>query len=297
MEDRRLGKGFEDLAYNTANQSKAPKKLMMTVEIPIGRISPNPWQPRKTFSEESLKELAESIRISGIISPIIVRRDGDYYVLIAGERRLRAAQLAGLQRIPAIIREVTEQEMLELSLIENVQREDLNPLEKALACRELMNRYGLTQEQVADRLGQKRPTIANLLRLLNLPPSVQAALRDGVLSMGHARAILAADSPEKQELLLQRTIEEGLSVRDIEKLASKSVEPGPEEMEPENEPTAPRRSEPEVNPHIAEVEDYLRRFFGTRVVLKHKRNGKGSIVIEYYNVADLNRMLSLLEDK
>ncbi|RKY16818.1 MAG: hypothetical protein DRP90_07455 [Planctomycetota bacterium] len=285
MVHKRLGRGFDSLVNNTANQSVRSRRLSLTIEIPLDRIRPNPYQPRRSFDEESVRELADSIKQDGVLSPVMVRREGDHYVLVAGERRLRAAKMAGLERIPAIVRDVDDREMLELSIIENIQREDLNPLDKALAYRELMDRFSLTQEQVAERIGQKRATVANFLRLLNLPDPVKEALREGRISMGHARAILACEEPERQVELCNRTIAAGLSVREVERLAARPAA-APRE----------RRRKAAPDPQIAEVEDYLRRFFGTRVTVNH-RGKRGKIVIEYFSVADLNRILSLLEDK
>ena len=294
MVNKHLGRGFDSLLNNTSQQSRQSKKLIMTVEVPIARVTPNPWQPRRVFNEDSILELAESIQNNGVISPIIVRRQGDQYVLIAGERRLRAAGIAGLQRIPAIIKDVTDQEMIEISLIENIQREDLNPLDKAQAYKDLMQRFSYTQEQVAERLGQKRPSIANLIRLLNLPEKVQSALRNGSISMGHARAILAVDNEVIQENICEMVVRENLSVREVEKLASH--EPTSIEDQPDPNFIEKPKASKEVDPQITEVEEYLRKFFGTRVLIKHKKS-KGQIMIDYYDIADLNRILSLLDEK
>jgi ParB family transcriptional regulator, chromosome partitioning protein len=291
MGEKHLGRGFDSLLNNN-NAPATVRRPFLTVEIPIDRIAPNPLQPRRIFDDETIRELADSISRSGILTPVLVRRSGDKYLLIAGERRLRAAQMAGLQRIPAIVRDADDMETLELSLIENIQREDLNPLDKASAYYDLMTKFNLTQDQVAEKLGQNRASVANYLRLMNLPESVQDAVKSGKISFGHAKAILACDDPERQTQLCIIAVESGMSVRELEKLAT-------EELPQENasgQPKRRRRREGDPDPAIAEVEDYLRRFFGTRVLVKNSKS-KGRIVIEYFSIADLNRILTLLEEK
>jgi ParB family transcriptional regulator, chromosome partitioning protein len=244
-------------------------------------IAPNPKQPRTAFGEEALEELAESIRRDGVQEPVIVRRAGEGYELVSGERRVRASVMADREIIPAICREVPDSDMLKLGLIENIQREDLNAIELARAYERLIEEFAWTQEQLASEVGKKRATVTNTLRLLNLPPMVQQAVADGDLSMGHARAILALDSPRGQEAACRKVIEQGLSVRQTEKLAEKD---GPKPKEPA----------PEKDANLASIEDELRRRLGTRVALRPSGPARGKIEIDYFNLDDLDRILDLL---
>ena len=289
MAKRHLGRGFESLMNGETKGEKGSRKLALTIEIPLDRIVSNPWQPRNRFDEEKLKELSASISQTGVLSPILVRREGDKYVLIAGERRLKASKMAGLQRIPAIVRDVTDVEMLELSLIENIQRSDLNPLDKAKGYYELMKKFHLTQEQVAEKIGVPRSTVANHLRLLNLHGYVQAALLSGDLTMGHARAIGACEIPNEQLRLCKLAVSQRLSVREVEALAAEVIEDAPRRRR-----TKARREE--VDPAIVDIEAFLRRYFGTKVTVKHK-GSKGKIVIDYFSTSDLNRIIALLESE
>jgi ParB family chromosome partitioning protein len=250
------------------------------VRLPLERIRRDPRQPRKTFDEEKLRELAESIRTQGLIQPILVRREGADYRLIAGERRWRAAQLAALEAIPALIREVSDAEAFELALVENLQRTDLNPLEEAEGYRRLIEEFGLTQEQVGERVGRERASVANALRLLQLPAGVKELLASGALGMGHARALLGIGSAAELIAAAERVVREGLSVRETERL-----------VQARRRPRATRKSSSRAAEQ-AVVEDLQRRL-GTKVRLAD-RGGKGTLEIDFFSYEDLERILALL---
>jgi len=260
-------------------------------EIPLAQIRPNPYQPRQQFSEESLAELAASIRELGVIQPIIVRQEGESdYVLIAGERRLRAASMAGLVTIPAIVRSPSEQQMLEMALVENVQREDINPIDAALAYKRLMEEFGMTQEQVAQRVGKSVPAISNTLRLLQLPEYIIKSLKEGVISEGHGRALLMVKDPTLQRQLWSDITTEGLSVRAAELRAR---ELRPLNPTPRNAP----ESSPQPSPASAELmalEQNLSAYLGTRVQVVQWGGGGGRIVIEFYSEEELGRILEII---
>jgi len=241
-------------------------------------IEPNPNQPRKAFAEEALEELAESIRRYGVQEPVIVRKADGLYQLVSGERRVRASIMAGCEKIPAVCREVSDQDMLKLGLIENVQREDLNPIELARAYQGLIDALGWTQEQTAAEIGKNRVTVTNTLRLLQLPEDLQRYVVDGSLSMGHARALLALPTAEAQRAAARKIILQGLSVRAAEKLAA---------------PKSPKPPEPPKDPNVADLEDELRRRLGTKVTIRPRRN-RGKIEIEYFNLDELERILGML---
>jgi ParB family chromosome partitioning protein len=248
-------------------------------------VRPNPKQPRHFFNEDALRELAESIKRDGVQEPVIVRKKDGLFELVSGERRVRASVIAGVDRIPAVCREVSDEDMLKLGLIENIQREDLNPIETARAYRALALHFGWTQEQLAEQVGKKRATVTNILRLLNLPEEVQQMVIDGSLSMGHARALLALELPTRQVALARRAIEEGLSVRDVERAVAPSPPPAPA---PEAK-LATRK-----DPHIAQVEDELRRRLGTKVRVASDASWKGTIEIDFFNLDELERILAIL---
>jgi ParB family chromosome partitioning protein len=254
------------------------------IDIPISRIHPNPYQPRKRFDPETLAALSASIAVNGVIQPILVSETIDGYQLVAGERRLRAAQAAGLERIPAVVRQLIDRDQLELALVENLQREDLDPIETADAYRQLTNRFGFTIDDVANRVGRARSTVANTLRLLELAPEVQAAVADGRLSEGHGRA-LGGIAPELQARVLDSVVGQELSVRQTEELVRRLREPRPT---PE-ESTPARKTDPELE----RVEEDLRRALGTKVSLARSRKG-GRIVIEYYSDEELGRLYDRL---
>ena len=283
--ERGLGRGLGALLGDAALQSQEGGSL----SLPISQVEPGLKQPRKRFDEESLQDLADSIRIHGVIQPLTVRRlSSGYYQIIAGERRWRAAKLAGLTEVPAVIIEADDRKVMELGLIENLQREDLNPIEEANGYKVLLDEYGLTQEEVAHRVGKSRPAVANALRLLALPDPVHQLLEEGKLSAGHARAILAAPTGELQKKLAQKVVAEELSVRQTEALA-KRLAAG------EKEPSAPKTAAgPDLSLYIKEAEKSLASRFGRKVHIVNGRK-KGKIELEYYNPEDLNALLELLE--
>ena len=281
--ERGLGKGLGALLGDAALQTQEAGSL----SLPISQVEPGLKQPRKRFDDEALADLADSIRQHGVIQPLTVRRlSSGYYQIIAGERRWRAAKLAGLAEVPAVIIEADDRKVMELGLIENLQREDLNPMEEAGGYRVLMEEYGLTQEEVAQQVGKSRPAVANALRLLSLPPSLHPLLEDGQLSAGHARAILSVPSPQLQEKLADKVVAEGLSVRQTEALAKRLAA---------GEATPPPRPEgPDLSIYLKEAERTLGARFGRKVsIVSGKR--KGRIELEYYGPDDLTALLDLLE--
>ena len=281
--ERGLGKGLGALLGDAALQTQEAG----SVSLPISQVEPGLKQPRKRFDDEALADLADSIRQHGVIQPLTVRRlSSGYYQIIAGERRWRAAKLAGLSEVPAVIIEADDRKVMELGLIENLQREDLNPMEEAGGYRVLMEEYGLTQEEVAQQVGKSRPAVANALRLLSLPPSLHPLLEDGQLSAGHARAILSVPSPQLQEKLADKVVAEGLSVRQTEALAKRLAA---------GEATPPPRPEgPDLSIYLKEAERTLGARFGRKVsIVSGKR--KGRIELEYYGPDDLTALLDLLE--
>jgi len=252
------------------------------VRIPVERLLRDPAQPRKTFDETRLRELAESIRTQGVIQPVLVRRDGADYRLIAGERRWRAAQLAGLHEVPAVVRDVTAAEAFELALVENLQRTDLNPLEEAEGYRRLIQEFGLTQDQVGERVGRDRTSVANALRLLQLPEKVKELLASGALGMGHARALLGMSAGSELVVTAERIVREQLSVRETERIVRTARGPS----------TAAPRKPAGSTAARAVVEDLQRRL-GTKVRLED-RGGKGTLEIDFFSYEDLERILALL---
>jgi ParB family chromosome partitioning protein len=258
-------------------------------EIDIDKIRLNPFQPRKFFNEERLAELAESIRVNGVIEPIVVRpSSGGAFELVAGERRFRASVKAGLKNILAVCREMDDRQSLEIALIENIQREDINPLECAEAYKRLMDEFGLTQEKVADRVGKRRSTVANTLRLLSLPEPILSSLASGEITEGHARAILSLQDAQAQMRLWHHVLLRGLSVRDTEGLAR-----SPESLKSPRKSSVARATVG-VDANLADVEDKLRRFLGTRVTISRTGEGKGKIELEFYDHEDLMRILDLM---
>ena len=282
---RGLGKGLDALIPSgSADLWGARPELAAQsglVELAPEEIVPNPHQPRAPIDEAQLAELAASIKEHGLIQPVIVTRVGDSYQLIAGERRWRAAQQAGLERIPALVKETTAQEMLELALVENIQRADLNVLEEAAAYRQLMKEFGLTQEEVAQKVGKSRSAVANVVRLLGLPARIQAALLDGRVSEGHGRQLVRLPTVEAQEAGLATILKRSLSVRQTEELVDRLL----------GEKRVVKRRP--ASPEIRSVEEQLRQRLGTKVDVSHGRNG-GRIVIHYYSDEELDSLLGLI---
>ncbi|MCB0548065.1 MAG: ParB/RepB/Spo0J family partition protein [Phaeodactylibacter sp.] len=273
------------------NPEKVVKELSHTVAmIPVRAIAPNPDQPRKDFDPEALQELADSLKAYGLIQPVTVRRLGpDAYQLISGERRWKASQLAGLEEIPAYVRLANDQEMMEMALVENIQREDLNAMEVAITYQRLIEEFSLRHEDLAQRVGKKRTTITNFLRLLELPPVVQEAVKEGGLSMGHARALAGLDDFAMQKYLLDKVVKEGISVRALERMVSDYKQPKAKKS------TASSAKLPE---EYRRVEQSFQEFFGAKnqVKLKLKEKGKGQVVLSFNSVEELNQLLDRLED-
>ncbi len=264
-------------------------------ELDITNIKPNPFQPRQDFSAEAIEELAASIRQLGIIQPLTVRAiENGSYELIAGERRLRAAKKAGLTKVPAFVREADTEAMLEMAIVENVQREDLNPIEVALGYQRLIDEVGLKQERVAEKVGKSRSAVTNLLRLLKLPPAIQASLRDGSISAGHARALVAMENEAQQIELYQAIISQGLSVRDVERLVrsqrpTTSPKKNPTEAKTPGQPSLTARDRLELEGFEARLREHL----GTKIEIQHKpTDHSGSIHISYFSLEDLERLIS-----
>lgn len=287
-----LGKGIRSLLQSIDADLKTNSgQLKQTVvdnvtginRIPVADIEANPKQPRRDFDENSLLELSESIKLHDIIQPVTVSRlPSGKYRLISGERRLRAAKLAGIPDIPAYVRQANDMQLLELALLENLQREDLNAMDISLSYKRMMEELDYTQEQVAERMGKDRSTVANFIRLLKLPPDIQLAVRNGELSMGHARALINVDTIDKQLFIFKEIKEKELSVRQTEALVRNLYrESG----------TVKKSSKSHLSPAYQRIEDKLASHFSTRVKLRHGRNGSGQIIIEYYSPEELNKVL------
>ena len=276
--NKRLGKGLDALIPSlNVNEDD------QIIEISLDKLRANPYQPRKTFEDESIKELAESIRQHGIIQPIIVRSVLRGYEIIAGERRFRASQLCGKETIPAVVRNMTDQQVMEIALIENLQREDLNAIEIATAYQSLMEQFSLTQEELSLKVGKSRSHIANFLRLLTLPKDIQDHVSRGTLSMGHARAIVGIKDEAQKRALVKQTIEQEWSVRELEDAISKLGKK-------EEKKQAPKKKDP----YIPQLEETLRERLKTTVKIKQNKN-RGKIEIAYYSPQDLERLLELLQ--
>ena len=261
-----------------------PKKSEMLVKI--SKVEPNRTQPRKQFDEDALLELSESIKQFGILQPLLVSDKGDYYEIIAGERRWRAAKLAGLKEVPVIIKEFNDQQVVEISLIENIQREDLNPIEEAMAYKRLIDEFKLKQDNIAERVSKSRTAVTNSLRLLKLDERVQQMLIDEMISAGHARAILAITDKDKQTSVAMKVFDEKLSVRETEKLVKHIVEPPKKTQKPVN------TAEDAI---YESLEEKMKGIMGTRVFIHRKKNNKGKIEIEYYSRDELERIIELFE--
>lgn len=275
-----LGRGLGALIPQKKEDSVGEKGNIM--EIPLSDVIAGRYQPRKDFNEFTMEELKQSIAEKGVLQPIIVRKKDDKYELIAGERRFRAAKSLGMEKIPAIIKEVGEEEAIELSLIENIQREDLNPVEEANAYKIILEEYNMTQEELANRVGKDRVTITNSLRLLHLPEEVLVLLEDGKISVGHAKVLLSIPEEETQIKLAERIEKEGLSVRALEKI-----------IQDMKEAPVYKRHKPYKDPHITSIEDTMQQIFGTKVTITQGKK-KGKIEIEFYTNEDLERILDVL---
>ncbi|NLY52327.1 MAG: ParB/RepB/Spo0J family partition protein [Firmicutes bacterium] len=279
MSRQALGRGLRALIPQVEEERSEEIR-----QIPVDAVEPNPYQPRRHFDESSLSELAASIKEKGVLQPITVREKDGGFELVAGERRWRAAQMAGLAEIPAVVRDLADREVMEIALIENLQREDLNPIEEAEAYDVLMREFNLTQEEVAQAVGKGRPTIANRLRLLRLPDVVKTWVAEGRLSAGHAKVLVVLDGKRAEELA-RRCVEEGWSVRQLEDF----LEQGKAKPEKPNKPAVTQKQ----SPLIREVEERLQEVLGTRVRIKDKK-GKGRIEVEYYSTEELNRILEVI---
>ena len=288
---RGLGKGLDLMIPNLVGESKEKKEVpAVSTEkggetiVKITKVEPNREQPRKLFDEDALQELADSIRQFGVIQPILVQDRKDHYEIIAGERRWRAAKLAGLKEVPVIIKNYTEREIVEISLIENIQREDLNPIEEAQAYKRLLNEFELKQDEVAERVSKSRAAVTNSLRLLKLSERVQQMVIDEMITTGHARALLAVEKEEDQYLLAQRVFDEKLSVREIEKIVKSYGKP----------PKAKKEKNKTLELIYKDIEEQLKQKLSTKVAVSSKGDGAGKIEIEFYSNDDLERLLDVL---
>ena len=292
-----LGKGLDALIQESSARKNAKTEVEKQVVIEkvikkeevmvkISEVEPNRNQPRKNFDEDALLELSESIKQFGIIQPLVVQKRKDYYEIIAGERRWRAAKMAGLKEVPVIIKDYTDQEIVEISLIENIQREDLNPIEEAQAFKRLLTEFHLKQDEVAEKVSKSRTAVTNSMRLLKLDERVQQMVIDDMLSTGHARALLTTDDKEQQYSLANKIFEEKMSVREVEHMMQALQKPKTEK----------KRKEEVPNKFIYEdVEEKLKNILGTKVSVNYKKNNKGKIEIEYYSNEELERLLELFE--
>ncbi len=291
-----LGKGLDSLIPDNGKTPASEKKVKVVekvvekivekpaeVKVKINQVEPNRDQPRKKFDENALKELADSIRQFGVLQPLIVQEKEDYYAIVAGERRWRAAKMAGLSEIPVIIREITDQELVEVSLIENIQRENLNPIEEAAAFKRLLTEFQLKQEEVADRVSKSRTAVTNSMRLLKLDARVQQMIIDGHLTTGHARALLAIEDLELQYLTASRIFNEKLSVREVEKLVKNLGKKKTEKKE----------ADPQQKAVFQDLEEKMKAALGTKVSITRKDNQKGRIEIEYYSIEELERLMEI----
>ena len=293
-----LGKGLDSLIadkVSTKQVTKTESQVKLKSEhaadavmMDITKVEPNREQPRQKFDEDALLELAESIKQFGVLQPLLVQEKDDYYEIIAGERRWRAAKLAGVKKIPVIIKKLTAQEIMEISLIENIQREDLNPIEEAMAYKRLLTEFNLKQDEVAERVSKSRTAVTNAMRLLKLNDKVQQMVIDEMLTTGHARALLGIDDQEKQYVLAQKIFDEKLSVRDTEKLV-KSIQ-----NEKKNRTNVRKEIDPKLEAIYHDLEEQMKGILGTKVSINHKDEEKGKVEIEYYSKDELDRIIDLL---
>ena len=274
---------------------KSSDSLKNAVIVRISEVEPNREQPRKKFDDDKLAELSESIKTYGLLQPILVQKRDGYYEIIAGERRWRAALKAGLKEIPVIVRDYTEKEILELSLVENIQRENLNPIEEAIAYKRLMDEFGLGQEEVAQRVSKSRSAVANSLRLLKLEENVQKMVIDGEISMGHARALLPLEDPEKQLSTAKEIVDKKLSVRETEKKV-KEILSSRDETDTKKPETKQQEEDPSIAIIYKQIEERLQQTLHTKVSIQRKRNGHGKLLIDFYNSDDLDKIIDKLTD-
>lgn len=293
MAARGLGKGLDSLIPNAVGEAKAKKetskekaeeKTTQETMVKITMVEPNRKQPRKNFDEDALLELSDSIKQFGVIQPIVVQDRKDHYEIIAGERRWRAAKLAGIKEVPVIIKNYTEREIVEISLIENIQREDLNPIEEAQAYKRLLTEFNLKQDEVAERVSKSRTAVTNSMRLLKLSEEVQQMVINDMLSTGHARALLAVENPEEQYMLAQKVFDEKLSVRDVEKLV-KNIHKPAKVKKPDNKA---------LSLIYQDIEEKLKQALSTKVSVVAKEEGAGKIEVEFYNHEDLERLMEII---
>lgn len=291
-----LGKGLDSLIANkvtpvntTIAEVKKEQGSKEGILIDVNKIEPNREQPRKNFDEDSLLELADSIKQFGVLQPLIVQDKKGYYEIIAGERRWRAAKIAGIKEIPVIIKELTDQEVVEISLIENIQRENLNPIEEAIAFKRLLTEFDLKQDEVAERVSKSRTAVTNSMRLLKLDERVQQMVIDDMLTTGHARALLGIEDHEKQFLIAQKIFDEKLSVRETEKLVKK-IQQEKEEGEEKKE----NKTDPTMSAIFSDLEETMKTIFGTKVAINKKDENKGKIEIEYYSMDELDRIIDMI---
>lgn len=295
MAARGLGKGLDSLIPNAVGEAKVKKEAVQgkaaeetkgpETMVKITMVEPNRKQPRKYFDEDSLQELSDSIKQFGLLQPILVQDRKDHYEIIAGERRWRAAKIAGLKEVPVIIRDYTDQEIMEISLIENIQREDLNPIEEAQAYKRLLTEFNLKQDEVAERVSKSRAAVTNSIRLLKLSDEVQQMVIDDMISTGHARALLAVEDKDEQYTLAQQIFDEKLSVRDVEKLVKNLHKP---------EKVSKKTEDKTMDVIYQDIEEKLKRRLSTKVTVTSKGDGVGKIEIEFYNNDDLDRLLDMI---
>jgi len=280
MPKRRLGKGLEAIIRNT-NFLEIEGEKDELIRLPVSAIQPNRLQPRKEFDEDNLRELAESIREKGIVQPLVVRQMENGYELVIGERRLRAAAKLGLETVPCLLVEVEDRELLEIALVENIQRENLNPIEEGEAYKALLDRFGMSQAEIAERVGKNRSTIANTLRLLKLPEKIRQYMLSGRLTSGHARAILSVEGDDERIMLAEKILQDNLSVRLAESSAKGTV-------------SVRERGAMQSDPRLTALEEALQSYFGTMVRIRMKSGGKGKLEVNFYSTEDLNRLCEIL---
>ncbi|MGN0364732.1 MAG: ParB/RepB/Spo0J family partition protein [Suilimivivens sp.] len=292
-----LGKGLDSLIADkvkkpTASNYESDKKDEKTVEgilVNINKVEPNREQPRKKFDEDALLELSESIKQFGVLQPLLVQDKKDYFEIIAGERRWRAAKLAGLKEIPVMIKDLSDQQVVEISLIENIQRENLNPIEEAFAYKRLLTEFHLKQDEIAERVSKSRTAVTNSMRLLKLDDKVQQMVIDDMITTGHARALLGIEDSEKQYITAQKIFDEKLSVRETEKLVKKIQQEKEESTEKKE-----KILDPKMQAIYRDLEEKMKGILGTKVIIQQKDDNKGKIEIEYYSVGELDRIIDLL---